>query len=279
MKSVRCGVKFIAKPHAGQLSVGLSYPYCNHIFALQLRLVLAYWTACRWRGTRCCYRKLDLLRGGELPAAHKGTQFRGFMSLRYHEHAAMSPRQPLFVCDALHPHMNISEAFSNAGAGKSLPSEGSTLPNIQPAPPNKGAPSHPATPSRTTSFPKLKGHPYANATTSSSSSTTDTISELTSSSSRDSLPAAHAPGSSSSTTPQKQTRNYRRTKSNKSAVKWSDPASQSKTSQNAVHILPKGITTQAQARLMATAFGGPSGDSRRGVSSPRPKGRGMSELA
>jgi hypothetical protein len=29
---------------------------------------------------------------------------------------------------------------------------------------------------------------------------------------------------------------------------------------------------------MATTFGGPSGDSRRGVVSPRPKGRGMTQL-
>jgi PAB-dependent poly(A)-specific ribonuclease subunit 3 len=101
---------------------------------------------------------------------------------------------------------------------------------------------------------------------------------LTSSSSRDSLPA-HAPGGAS-TTPQKQTRNYRRTKSNKAAnSKWSEAAPQPKPPQNAVHTPSNGTTHPAQARLMATAFGGPSGDSRRGVSSPRPKGRGMDEPA
>ena len=36
---------------------------------------------------------------------------------------------------------------------------------------------------------------------------------------------------------------------------------------------PLGTAPPAPARLMAAAFGGPSGDSRRGVSSPRPKGR------
>lgn len=169
------------------------------------------------------------------------------------------------------------DPVSNARAGTSLLSEGPTLPTIQPAPPNKGAPSHPAAPSRIASapVPKAKGYPHASATASSSSSTTDTISELTSSSSRDSLPAAHAPGSTH-TTPQKQTRNYRRTKSNKSAnSKWSDAAPQPKYPQNAALTQPNGTTHPAQARLMATAFGGPSGDSRRGVSSPRPKGRGM----
>ena len=41
---------------------------------LLLACFLYLGSPCRWRGTRCCcYRKLDLLRGGELPAARKGT--------------------------------------------------------------------------------------------------------------------------------------------------------------------------------------------------------------
>lgn len=187
----------------------------------------------------------------------------------------------------LRGHAHARERLSNARAGTSLPSEGPPLPTIQPPPSNKGAPSRTA--------PRQPGHTHASAAASSSSSTTDTISELTSSSSRDSLPAALAPGSSSSsstaisartntttaattttTTPQKQARNYRRTKSSKAAAKWSDAASQPKTTPpHAAHSAhpPNGTAHPAQARLMATAFGAPSGDSRRGVSSPRPKGR------
>ncbi|UPX16658.1 PAB-dependent poly(A)-specific ribonuclease subunit 3 [Ascochyta rabiei] len=190
--------------------------------------------------------------------------------------------------------------------------EGPTLPTIQPAPPNKGAPSHPAAPSRP------RGHAHASATTSSSSSTTDTISELTSSSSpsssssssssRDSLPPALAPGTTTAAAPQKHARNARRakpTKSSRSAARWSDAAPQPKTLlqnaapqprtlPNAVHpsliaaanvhaanvhanvhasANTSALHAHAQARLMATAFGGPSGDARRAVSSPRPKGR------
>lgn len=165
------------------------------------------------------------------------------------------------------------------------------MPTIQPAPPDKGA-LHPApSPSRASpapsASPRPKGNTHASAAASSSSSTTDTISELTSSSSRDSLPAAHARGGPSTapaantaptaltTTPQKQTRSYRRTKSTKAAARWSDAAPQPKHPPPAAHSSPSGIQHQhpAQPRFMATAFGGPSGDSRRGVSSPRPKGR------
>jgi PAB-dependent poly(A)-specific ribonuclease subunit 3 len=147
------------------------------------------------------------------------------------------------------------------------------LPTIQPAPPDKGAPHLAPSPSPSASL-RPKGYTHASATASSSSSTTDAISELTSSSSRDSLPAAHARGgASTATTPQKQTRSYRRTKSTKAAAKWSDAAPQPKNPPTAAHTSPTGTHLPAQARFMATAFGGPSGDSRRGVSSPRPKGR------
>lgn len=163
------------------------------------------------------------------------------------------------------------------------------MPTIQPAPPDKGAlhpaPSSSPSPSPAPSAsPRPKGYTHASAAASSSSSTTDTISELTSSSSRDSLPAAHARGGPSTapaantaptTTPQKQTRSYRRTKSTKAAARWSDAAPQPKHPPPAAHSSPSGTQHQhpAQPRFMATAFGGPSGDSRRGVSSPRPKGR------
>ncbi|XPS75540.1 PAB-dependent poly(A)-specific ribonuclease subunit 3 [Ascochyta lentis] len=200
--------------------------------------------------------------------------------------------------------------------------EGPTLPTIQPAPPDKGAPSHPPAPSRTAPSPRPKAHAHASVAPSSSSSTTDTVCELTSSSSsssssRDSLPPAHAPGTTAA--PQKPTRNARRSKptkstkpprASKSAARWSDAALQ-----NAAHFSlpllssslssplslsslspspspshshphphphphspsafasPSTSTLHAQARFMATAFGGPSGDARRAVSSPRPKGR------
>ncbi|KAF3034759.1 PAB-dependent poly(A)-specific ribonuclease subunit 3 [Didymella keratinophila] len=172
--------------------------------------------------------------------------------------------------------MNEKEDEVAIGIGNVSPSPRATLPTIQPAPPDKGAP-HLAPSSSPSASLRPKGYTHASATASSSSSTTDTISELTSSSSRDSLPAAHARGGASTantaTTPQKQTRSYRRTKSSKAAAKWSDAAPQPKNPPTAAHTSPSGTQHPAQARFMATAFGGPSGDSRRGVSSPRPKGR------
>ena len=85
--------------------------------------------------------------------------------------------------------------------------------------------------------------------------------------------------------PPKHARNYRRTKSSKAAAnRWSEaaapqastPQTQTQTqtpSAPAAADEPLGTAPPAPARLMAAAFGGPSGDSRRGVSSPRPKGR------
>lgn len=173
------------------------------------------------------------------------------------------------------------------------------MPTIQPAPPDKGALSHTLTatsPAFTAAVPALT---HARATASSGSSTVESHSELTSRSSRDSLPVTLP--SSGPTTPQKQARSNRRSRSSKSNIKWakgrdsldvtcttrtpptSQPseaalkAAQSPTPThkqrptNAANRTP----TAKEGRLMATTFGSPSGDSRRGVASPRPKGRGM----
>jgi PAB-dependent poly(A)-specific ribonuclease subunit 3 len=186
-------------------------------------------------------------------------------------------------------------SLSNVLAGKTSP-----VPTIQPgSAPNKGAHAAPA-PNRPAFFPLPKGPPQANAIASSGSSTTESLSELTSSSSRDSLPAFH--GRSGPTTPQKPASSTRRKKSNKANARWSrgegssddtgaarkPPTSQPAESAQSGARSPQtasntrqqptiatNTTSTSQARPMATTFGGPSGDSRRGVVSPRPKGRGM----
>jgi PAB-dependent poly(A)-specific ribonuclease subunit 3 len=203
---------------------------------------------------------------------------------------------------ALHNLSPLMGSLSNVLAGTSHHS-GNRLPTIQPAsPPNKGAPHASTTPNRPAFFSLAKVHPHATVIASSGSSTTESLSELTSSSSRDSLP--NPPGRIVPTTPQKQARTNRRKHSNKSTGRWSrgggssddtgsdrkpptsqpvepvqsaarSPPTASKTRQQ-----PSTATTHAstsQTRFMATTFGGPSGDSRRGVVSPRPKGRGMTQ--
>jgi len=172
------------------------------------------------------------------------------------------------------------------------------LPTIQPSTPNKGAPSQTVNPIQPSFFLLSAGNTQANVTASSGSSTTESLSELTSHSSRDSLPAAVARrGDTTPRGPQGRARNYRRNKSSKSNAKWSreggspdDTSSERKppTSQPSNESSsPLPIQKQrhphssthspavVQGRLMATTFGSPSGDSRRGVVSPRPKGRGM----
>ncbi|KNG45647.1 pab-dependent poly -specific ribonuclease subunit pan3 [Stemphylium lycopersici] len=204
---------------------------------------------------------------------------------------------------ALYSFSPLEDSLSNALAG-SIHQKGSRLPTIQPAsPPNKGAPPSATAPSRAALFPIARGQPHATAVASSASSATESLSELTtllssSSSSRDSLPTP--PGRNGPTTPQKQARNNRRKQSNKSSGRWSrgagssddtgsdrkpptsqpaepaqsaaqSPQSASKTRQRPYIATNKAPTTHT--RFMATAFGAPSGDSRRGVVSPRPKGR------
>lgn len=176
--------------------------------------------------------------------------------------------------------------LSNTAPGTSEQHDEPGLPTIQPATPNKGAPSQTSAPA------------HANVTASSGSSTTDSRSELTSHSSRDSLPAAQA--GRGDTTPQRQTRNNRHNKPGKPSNRWSrgrassddtgsdrkppeslptraaldeTPSPQPTHRQRQPHLASRNPTV-IQERLMATAFGSPSGDSRRGVASPRPKGRG-----
>lgn len=172
------------------------------------------------------------------------------------------------------------------------------LPTIQPASPNKGASSQTSKVSAT-NRPVVtilsRSKPHANIIASSNSSTTETTSESTSSSSRDSLPVAQI--RSAPTTPQKEPRNDKRNKSSKSNARWNSrrgssddtgsnrkpfPSQPSDASPNPVRTPQRQRQPQSanknppakQGQLMATAFGSPSGDSRRGVASPRPKGRG-----
>jgi PAB-dependent poly(A)-specific ribonuclease subunit 3 len=199
---------------------------------------------------------------------------------------------------AFAPSRNIT---SDSAIESPYQDKGTTLPTIQPTPPNKGATSHTSTANCPTLSPIAPAHTHANVTASSGSSTTESLSELTSQSSLDSIPTAHTRGD---TTPQKAPRSNRRSKSGKTTARWSKggcldetaldctpPTSQpSEAALNAAQS-PTPVSKQRQphsanrvpaakqGRLMATTFGSPSGDSRRGVASPRPKGRGMKTVS
>ncbi|RYO17752.1 PAB-dependent poly(A)-specific ribonuclease subunit [Alternaria tenuissima] len=214
----------------------------------------------------------------------------------------MSPGGPGHVqepsASALYDLSPLMGSLSNVLAGTSHHT-GNRLPIIQPAsPPNKGAPHASPTNIRPAVYSAAKAHAHATAIASSGSSATESISELTSSSSRDSLP--NPPGRNGPTTPQKPARSNRRKHSTKSVGRWSRPpassddtgsdrkpptstpvesaqsAARSPQTASKTRQQPSLATTSAlpsQTRFMATTFGGPSGDSRRGVVSPRPKGR------
>lgn len=204
---------------------------------------------------------------------------------------------------AFYNFSSLMGPLSNTFPGNIHHNKVTKLPTIQPAsPPNKGAPHSSTSPNQPAFFPIHRGHPHATVIASSGSSTTESFSEVTSSSSRDSLPTPQ--GRNGPTTPQKQARNNRRKQSNKAGGRWSrgggssddtgsdrkpptsqpvepsqsaasSPQSASKTRQHSY--IATNNSSSNQTRFMATAFGGPSGDSRRGVVSPRPKGRGMSQ--
>ncbi|CAN9471035.1 unnamed protein product [Alternaria alternata] len=104
----------------------------------------------------------------------------------------MSPGGPGHVqepsASALYDLSPLMGSLSNVLAGTSHHT-GNRLPIIQPAsPPNKGAPHASPTNNRPAVYSAAKAHAHATAIASSGSSATESISELTSSSSRDSLP-------------------------------------------------------------------------------------------
>jgi PAB-dependent poly(A)-specific ribonuclease subunit 3 len=191
----------------------------------------------------------------------------------------------------------MRRSLSNAPAEtRPHASKAPPLPTIEFAPPNKGAP--PSSHAHTTVALLPAAPTHANATASSGSSATESLSELTSHSSRDSLPTA--PSRGADTTPQKHARSNRRTQPSKSAARWSrggtfsddtgsdrkpptsqplEPDSPPRPYQHRRPHLATNNPAVIQGKLMATTFGSPSGDSRRGVASPRPKGRGMQLLS
>ncbi|KAL5373624.1 PAB-dependent poly(A)-specific ribonuclease subunit 3 [Paraphaeosphaeria sporulosa] len=150
--------------------------------------------------------------------------------------------------------------------------------------------------------PAHRQQPHASASTGSDTTTSAELSELTSSSSsRDSIPTLDPAAElrRRETTPQKPGKNPRRAKTHKTN-KWTSngagssdsTGSERKTSvpqvsrhtaqsaasspQSARSLQRQQSHTHAavqQGRAMATTYGGPAGDSRRGVASPRPKGR------
>ncbi|KAJ4360355.1 PAB-dependent poly(A)-specific ribonuclease subunit 3 [Didymosphaeria variabile] len=145
--------------------------------------------------------------------------------------------------------------------------------------------------------------PHASASAGSDTTTSAPLSELTSSSSsRDSIPTLDPAAElrRGETTPQKQGKNTRRAKTHNKTNKWTrngagssdSTGSERKTSvpqaprhnsqsaasspQSTRSLQRQQSHTHAalhQGRSMATTYGGPAGDSRRGVASPRPKGR------
>lgn len=152
---------------------------------------------------------------------------------------------------------------------------------------------------------------HASAIAGSAASPPNPYFELTAASSRDSLPVLDpaAEVRRGETTPQKHAKNSRRTKPHKPnrwsrsgagssddtgsdrkapashAPRYSSPtaAASPQHARPAPKQSPRAhIATHHaaahQGRLMAAAFGGASGDSRRGVASPRPKGRGMAGM-
>ncbi|KAF2466335.1 uncharacterized protein BDR25DRAFT_237318 [Lindgomyces ingoldianus] len=170
---------------------------------------------------------------------------------------------------------------------------------------NKAAPSPAAAHLPTTPSPRILSLTHATATVDSETSTRNSTSELTSSS-EERPPAHETPAERShSTAFQKQARRKQRWKnaqegnrrwsrsgpssddtgpdrktslSGSSRASSSAPAHSPQPSWTAqtTHSLPSTAPTSGPAfkqRFMATSFGGPTGDSRRGVSSPRPKGR------
>jgi PAB-dependent poly(A)-specific ribonuclease subunit 3 len=158
----------------------------------------------------------------------------------------------------------------------------------------------------TTPSPLLNPYTHASAVGSSEVSASDSTSELTSSSGG-SLPTrkSAAAGRPSSSAQKQQSKNHRRPKSQNHQSRWSKntvssddtgsdcrrpPSSSSRTSsynadqsphpnwnsqrQHSYSYRAPSKATGSSGPLMAANFGGPSGDTRRGVSSPRPKGRG-----
>jgi hypothetical protein len=148
------------------------------------------------------------------------------------------------------------------------------------------------TPSHTAS-PHPQLYPHASAIAGSEASSTSSQSKLTTSSlsSRDSLPSQSplAVDVHRQTTPQKHAKKPKRTKGQKSN-KWNrgggaspigtstanrSPQSSRLQHQNSHTLIASSNAAAHQGRLMAATSGGPlPGDSRRGVLSPRPKGRG-----
>ncbi|KAF2874121.1 hypothetical protein BDV95DRAFT_322258 [Massariosphaeria phaeospora] len=162
--------------------------------------------------------------------------------------------------------------------------------------PNKAAPTLDTTP-QPSPFSRLHFYPHASVATDAKAYILDPRPELTSLSSSSQALAAEARPVEKA--PRKRTKNPRRTKAHNSQSRWSrgavssdDTASERTASlshsssrsspPDVVHPLhthrshtniATTIAASYQGRLMATAFGGSSGDSRRGVASPRPKGR------
>ncbi|KAJ4288588.1 PAB-dependent poly(A)-specific ribonuclease subunit 3 [Kalmusia sp. IMI 367209] len=185
----------------------------------------------------------------------------------------------------------------------------STAQSIAQSSANKAEPFRTAS-SPGTSFPHAQQqHAHVSAIADSDATTTASSSELTSSSSsRDSIPALDPAAElrRGETTPQKQGKTTtRRAKTHNRTNKWSrggagssdstgserrpsvphtpkfNPHAAASSPQSTRPLQKQQPHTQTaasnaaahQARLMATAFGGAAGDSRRGVGSPRPKGR------
>jgi hypothetical protein len=263
--------------------------------------------ACRWRSGSCCHWKQDLSRGG----AHAVPKvFRSIplpTALRYRDIPPAMPfdgpgrtQEPVAPLSPT-PLVN---ALSDVLPGTNRRKDIARQPTIPPAVQNKAearpaSPSSPVTPSP---FVDLYRDTHARVIVGSEASTISSSSELTSPSG-DSLPSRESGAHTRQQNPtSKQPRNQRRPK--KTPARWSrntassddtgsdgkaslsssskqynhNAASSSQASSPLRQRPPPNLATHNAAgfkgRLMAANFGANSGDARRGVSSPRPKGRG-----
>lgn len=248
------------------------------------------------------YRKKVLSRGVAPSAVPKVPSHPNSSSTPLSRHPAMSLHGPGRVQESNPPPTltSLVNPSSDVLLGTDRRTKYRKKPSVQAVNKNK-AQARPAT----TAFPTTPSplpylHTHASVIVGSAASTVYSSSELTSTSSGDLLPpsASAAKVRHSGSSHKQSSKNSRRTKSHDTHSRWTrngtssdDTGSDRKVSLSSSSRTSSYIPTNwpeagspslathnaagYNRRLMAANFGGASGDSRRGVSSPRPKGRGM----
>jgi hypothetical protein len=270
--------------------------------------------ACRWRGVSCChFWKQHSPRGGAQQAVHNLGKHTIHTCPAIAASPAMSFDSAERARELVAPHSLAHRAKVNAVSNMlpGLPRRFEILKrpsSSHVAAENKAAvrPASTALPSTPSPLPELSTH--ASALTSSAAIAIAPSLALTSSSSSsvDSVLAHKSAADARNSSPDRPPKNPRRPRSQKPNVRWSrggtssdeigsdrrvSHSSSSRTSSYDAALSsralppsqrPRPQPTNApnkaagdKGRLMAATSGGPSGDSRRGLTSPRPKGRGM----